>query len=159
MNKTLKNKWIKALRSGKYEQGKGNLNHDGRYCCLGVLCEVAKRPYDLKDGYEFHVPWKLIDGTVDYGGLDGTVDDGRLYDAVCYLSGKYEPERVYVRDGKLYCSAAGAIPEFTAKTLGLNKRVKYRNNTITLQDKLVRLNDEDECNFNQIADYLEKVDF
>lgn len=39
MNKKLKQKWVKTLRSGKYKQGKGELRSpDGsRYCCLGVL--------------------------------------------------------------------------------------------------------------------------
>lgn len=41
MNKELKEKWVAALRSGKYEQGTGALRSvDNRYCCLGVLCEV-----------------------------------------------------------------------------------------------------------------------
>jgi hypothetical protein len=30
--------WLKALRSGKYEQGKGRMRTgDGKYCCLGVM--------------------------------------------------------------------------------------------------------------------------
>lgn len=33
--------WVAALRSGKYEQGTGMLNRDGRMCCLGVACEVG----------------------------------------------------------------------------------------------------------------------
>lgn len=33
--------WIRALRSGSYEQGSSFLKRDGRYCCLGVACEVA----------------------------------------------------------------------------------------------------------------------
>ena len=38
-------KWIKALRSGKYKQGKGylkqfNSKNEPRHCCLGVLCEL-----------------------------------------------------------------------------------------------------------------------
>ena len=41
MNKELKDKWVAALRSGKYVQGTGNLQSGGRYCCLGVLCDVA----------------------------------------------------------------------------------------------------------------------
>jgi hypothetical protein len=41
MNKELKAKWIAALRSGKYKQGRSRLKHSGRHCCLGVLCEVA----------------------------------------------------------------------------------------------------------------------
>lgn len=38
----LQRAWIDALRSGKYEQGQGFLKdkHD-RYCCLGILCELA----------------------------------------------------------------------------------------------------------------------
>ena len=46
MKKTVANKWVKALRSGKYEQGKLYLLSNGSYCCLGVLCEIA--PKSLK---------------------------------------------------------------------------------------------------------------
>jgi len=31
-----KKKWLKALRSGEYEQCTGRLHDDGKYCCLGV---------------------------------------------------------------------------------------------------------------------------
>lgn len=41
MKADLKARWIEALRSGKYQQGEGNLKKDGRLCCLGVLREVA----------------------------------------------------------------------------------------------------------------------
>jgi hypothetical protein len=35
-------KWIAALRSGKYAQGRAMLNSmDMKFCCLGVACEVA----------------------------------------------------------------------------------------------------------------------
>ena len=34
--------WVRALRSGKYGWGTGELRPDkNKYCCLGVLCEVA----------------------------------------------------------------------------------------------------------------------
>jgi|SRR5688500_13133770 len=33
--------WVTALRSGVYEQGKESLRKGGKYCCLGVACEVA----------------------------------------------------------------------------------------------------------------------
>lgn len=39
MNKEIKQKWINALVSGKYQQGKGKLCRDNKYCCLGVLAE------------------------------------------------------------------------------------------------------------------------
>lgn len=47
MNPIIKAKWIAALRSGRYMQGCGRLvqrgsgNLPSRYCCLGVLCELA----------------------------------------------------------------------------------------------------------------------
>lgn len=45
MNKWVKRKWVKALRSGEYIKGKYRLCeiHSGRtYCCLGVLaCEMV----------------------------------------------------------------------------------------------------------------------
>ena len=37
----IKKLWVKALRSGKYKQGRNALCHAGRYCCLGVLCDIA----------------------------------------------------------------------------------------------------------------------
>ena len=42
MKKSIKDKWVKALRSGKYEQGKNYLHSaDGKFCCLGVLCDIS----------------------------------------------------------------------------------------------------------------------
>ena len=45
----IKEKWLKALRSGEYKKGRlylkeANQEGDIRYCCLGVLCEVMKIP-------------------------------------------------------------------------------------------------------------------
>lgn len=34
-------KWLDALRSGKYEQGRGGLRVNNTFCCLGVLCDVS----------------------------------------------------------------------------------------------------------------------
>ena len=35
-------KWVAALRSGDYKQGRGDLHiPDDRYCCLGVACEIS----------------------------------------------------------------------------------------------------------------------
>lgn len=43
MKAELKAKWVEALRSGKYEQGHSALrNHDNKFCCLGVLCDVVR---------------------------------------------------------------------------------------------------------------------
>ena len=41
MKTEVKIKWLTALRSGEYKQGKGQLCNDGRFCCLGVLTDIA----------------------------------------------------------------------------------------------------------------------
>lgn len=41
MNPEVKAKWIEALRSGRYKQGKNMLRSGDKLCCLGVLCEIA----------------------------------------------------------------------------------------------------------------------
>lgn len=43
MNKKVAMKWVKALRSGKYLQGKERLQNGDTYCCLGVLCAIAPK--------------------------------------------------------------------------------------------------------------------
>ncbi len=35
-----KKKWVAALRSGEYKQGKTFLCKDGKYCSLGVACAI-----------------------------------------------------------------------------------------------------------------------
>jgi hypothetical protein len=43
MDSYIAQQWTAALRSGEYEQGTGALNKDGKYCCLGVLCDLFDR--------------------------------------------------------------------------------------------------------------------
>lgn len=73
MDKRIKTKWLKALRSRQFKQTTGQLREDfdrapdpdypddpdmeisvqgpkSRFCCLGVLCEVLKEDYDGSDG-------------------------------------------------------------------------------------------------------------
>lgn len=42
MKKEYAEKWVEALRSGKYQQGTGNLCLDNKYCCLGVLEDAVR---------------------------------------------------------------------------------------------------------------------
>lgn len=52
MNAEVKQKWIDALRSGKYNQTKGCLHDNTGYCCLGVLCDVVDpNGWDKGDGF------------------------------------------------------------------------------------------------------------
>lgn len=42
MDPAIRARWVAALRSGEYEQGRHQLRTDhGGLCCLGVLCELA----------------------------------------------------------------------------------------------------------------------
>lgn len=43
MKREVKLKWVEALRSGQYQQGKKMLHslRDDTYCCLGVLSDLA----------------------------------------------------------------------------------------------------------------------
>jgi hypothetical protein len=44
MDKDIKEKLVRALRSGKYPQGRGTVYADGEYCVMGVLGRVCGEP-------------------------------------------------------------------------------------------------------------------
>lgn len=57
MDPELKAKWLEALRSGKYEQGRGSLCYDGKHCCLGVLQDVVGKDQLPRH----HLGWEYLD--------------------------------------------------------------------------------------------------
>jgi hypothetical protein len=82
-----KDKWIAALRSGNYKQGKTQLRRDdetgSEFCCLGVLCEVMGKEtctsyglgteaylFSWPDGaprkFTVSLPFDVIDETTQY---------------------------------------------------------------------------------------------
>lgn len=44
MDQSLLKDWIADLRANGHLQGQGWFEYNGRYCCLGRLCVVAKQP-------------------------------------------------------------------------------------------------------------------
>jgi hypothetical protein len=79
MNAQIKERWLTALRSGNYSQGKNLLRDEQNdYCCLGVLCDVVKADYGLDwvpdpvngrlgfDGNYMELPDSILEGV----GLD-----------------------------------------------------------------------------------------
>lgn len=67
--KEFADKWLAALRSEEYKQGKENLFMDGCYCCLGIagrLCGYTENELDrsglLTVGSFPNVPPELYDG-------------------------------------------------------------------------------------------------
>ena len=43
MDKKIKKKWLKALRSGEYKQSLTALKFKNTFCCLGVLCDLHSK--------------------------------------------------------------------------------------------------------------------
>lgn len=52
MNPEVKTKWVAALRSGEYKQGPNALRHDGKFCCLGVLCDLYIKEHPGDSAWE-----------------------------------------------------------------------------------------------------------
>jgi hypothetical protein len=66
-------KWVEKLRSGELEQGLHALHDDGKFCCLGVACELA-----VEEGLPLVVKEKInLDGTtyVEYDGHSGVLPE------------------------------------------------------------------------------------
>jgi hypothetical protein len=55
MDNDLKQRWLDALRNGTYQQGQSRLRTQaGRYCCLGVLCDISGKGEWRKRGAEWY---------------------------------------------------------------------------------------------------------
>jgi len=63
--------WVKALRSGKYKQGKEALRRDNKFCCLGVACDLYSKTKNkleieknegvyLYDGWSATLPTRVM---------------------------------------------------------------------------------------------------
>lgn len=83
--------WVKALRSGKYRKGTGQLKTDkGRYCCLGVLCELAVKAgvvesFRPDDGNLYS--YRKITKWSGLSTSNGDIDDGKGLDLTDYNDG------------------------------------------------------------------------
>lgn len=111
MDKRLKNKWVKKLRSGEVKQGQFALKDSlGGYCCLGVLCTVL--PKRLKSAFDM-----------------------------------VEREHVMYLTNASGVVMKGSIPVCLCNEIGL---------AISEQDRLVEMNDRENRNFGQIADWIEE---
>lgn len=91
MNQEIKKLWVDALRSGRYEQGVGVLrDRADKYCCLGVLCELAveanvleRAEPDIEGVYSYHGPLAGSDDSsvillpvsvMHWAGLEGSAE-------------------------------------------------------------------------------------
>lgn len=141
MNPEIKAKWVSALRSGEYQQGKMLLRPtENTYCCLGVLCDIAT---------------KSLDNT--YWGKSSEHGNGALF---C-------PNEWDSDDGLI--SEDGELPHTVREWAGLDsenpkvtmneKNIKENYKNIIYNDSrvtLAELNDTHRYNFNEIADIIEE---
>ena len=125
--------WVAALRSGKYEQGQNVLCDGSRFCCLGVLADLADVPQvdvseRIRERYEY--------------------DDDPIY--------KFE-----VGSGFDYSSTAIPAPLWSTflEDLDLGVMVPATDFHIrdTLHNRLMTMNDDGSTFSDIIADYIEDV--
>jgi hypothetical protein len=93
VKKDVAQKWVEALRSGKYEQASEKLreSEEMRFCCIGVLCDIYRevRPDTEWDGEVFVVGDGVtkMDEDDEYVTDDERMEDGEAPRAVREWSG------------------------------------------------------------------------
>jgi hypothetical protein len=110
MKQAIMKKWVKALRSGAYKQGKGQLfDEKGGYCCLGVLCDLA-----------------MMEGVTDFTPSNQTATNkyGGSYD---FLPGEVKKwAGMKTEDGSLRNIEIETLSGYTANSLTeINDEAKY----------------------------------
>lgn len=68
LNPQVKEKWLEALRSGRYVQGKNFLRCESGYCCLGVRNDLAVQAGAIS-------PPQDLGGEWEYAGMTGMPSD------------------------------------------------------------------------------------
>lgn len=129
----IREKWLPALRSGEYKQGKSFLRdeHD-QFCCLGVACDVIANE-------------NLIEGV-------GWSND----------SGTYGPVHEFGKLDDLYTLRGGTLPPLVVRFLGITGQGKLarpipgKNGRGTFSS-LAQLNDYGDLDFHELADVIEQA--
>lgn len=126
MNAEIKAQWLTDLRSGEFQKGKGYLQGaDGRFCCLGVLCEQA-----VKAGVAQKA--QTPDGSWEYAGIPR---EGSMAYGDCSVG-----------------TLPNAVRDW-ANLLSNNPRVRVENGFPL--ENLSEVNDETTLEFPAIADLIE----
>ena len=145
MKKRVLTKWLKALRSGKYKQGRGTLCQTDKkgnesFCCLGVLCDLYQKEQKLNKKRGLKVETISAENSM-----------------VCVLTPK--PASI-----KSYDDCDGTLPNKVIKWAGFRE---YNSDGEFLYSKesypeLINLNDGNSDlkikgrSFSKIADIIEK---
>lgn len=137
LNPEIKTKWLEALRSGEYEQGKGYLHYEDQgeqhYCCLGVLCEIAVEQGVISPGPSTPGGDDPLDSDHDAILAYGTAATTMPPDAVTAWALDLEPDSYVSR----MVTWSVEMPEGHRRGLP-------------------ELNDDDDLSFTEIADLIEQ---
>lgn len=102
MDPEIKKLWIEALRSDDYEQGKSYLHSisnvgddkEHRYCCLGVLCEIAiKQGLPIVDKLQENIVFSSRQTVITYDGQRSVLPGSVAAWANITSDGSYIPKR------------------------------------------------------------------
>lgn len=113
MNPKVKKAWIDALRSGSYRQGQNSLctAPDGssledeqrrRYCCLGVLCELAR-----VEGVVIRKPVSSVSHTATYVDHSGHATVGYPPDGALVWAGLSQDQPMGIQIDEVWVSFVG----------------------------------------------------
>ena len=137
MNPVIKDQWVQALRSDEYEQGRDTLHRDGKFCCLGVLCDLAfKAGVTQRRLSEYPSEYR-------YGRFDGSEIEDR---------GDILPASVARWAGLNHPNPTVGVSEADLQLWGTGRQFR-RVETIA---HLSELNDSGKCTFSDIADIIEE---
>lgn len=128
MDVDLKQQWVNALRSGKYEQGPNQLRHKDEFCCLGVLCDIVEPHWIACDS--------TSEGSYRWAGGDEV--------AVNYLPSDFAKD------------VFGEWYEDHEITLNyVNGEGMLKTTTVSIDRAPAILNDDAGMSFEEIADWIE----
>lgn len=150
MKKEIAKKWVKALRSGKYKQGKRALKVETKkgvqHCCLGVLCELYQQDRKKKQALPLT--------TRDMPFADSTITEQSLSRAKIFTFGRDEYTTVLppsVQKWAGLADPAGEFREGSVSAVSLNAAACGKNCS-----SLAELNDAG-ASFKRIASIIENA--
>ena len=134
MNADVAKKWVEALRSGNYLQGKGRLcsvteDDDKYFCCLGVLCDLYEREHS------------------DMFGIVQTIEDMNDFD--------YDYD---IKHEVSYDYSTLTLPQSVMEWSGIKHGDGTFTSDIEGETSLALLNDELELTFDEIANIIERIE-
>lgn len=126
MNTKEINRLLKALKSGTYRKGTGQLrNKNNQYCCLGVYCEISEAKWD-----------ETITGFINHS-VDGI--EGVLPEELTEKIG-FNEEGEFSDFGKQVCRELfkkeyESIADLNDSTIGFTKVIQFLEKAVELKKK------------------------